>query len=802
MKLKKVLISIVVVLFVVVAGLLLFINNFSKKGLPDYNQTLAIPGLTNKVIVYRDKFAVPHIIAENEHDLYLATGYCMAQDRLWQMDLIRRVTMGQLSEIFGEKMLKADILFRTLGISKKSKMVLDRASDKILSSLSAYTQGVNFYIKEHKGNFPLEFNILRYTPEQWKPFHTLNLVGYMAWDLAGGWKSEIVISNLEKKLGQDMIKEITPEFDNHGPVFPDYVKTSLIDKLYKNFVLAGDDINPLGVQVLKASNNWAVSGRKSSTGYPILANDMHLGLNAPGIWLQMHQVIKGKLNVTGVALPGAPFIVCGHNDYIAWGMTNVMVDNLDFFIEKINPDNPDQYLYKGKWKKIKTRKEIIKIKDQDPKEIIIRSTGNGPIVSELKDDIKDMVISAKWQGFYYSNEISGLYQLDHAKNFEDFKTAASKFIAVSQNIVYADKKGNIGLVCAAGLPVRPSNDGAKVQPGWTGEHDWQGVVPFEKLPKSYNPECGFVSSANYNTAHNFPYYINKWGFCTPYRLDRINEILSSKDKFSIEDIKKMQLDVKSKLSEIMVKNIIIEVEKNPDLTLLEKDALKLLRDWNLCMDAKSSAAAIFENFKMSFIKNTFKDQMGEDLYKGYIKNKEAVDYAIEQLWNRDSKWFDNIKTEKKENFTDIVQASFSNAVASLKNKFGSNANTWQWGKMHTLTLKHALGSVKILDMVFHLNKGKYELGGSTHTIPQYAYKFGKPFTIIHGPSQRHIYNLADWDNSFTVIPTGNSGIPSSKYYCDQTDLFVHGKYHSDFTSEKAVKKNAEYTMVLSKTVEN
>ncbi len=797
MKVKKILTAVSVFLLLAVISIAFFINSFSKKGLPDYNANILIPALKQKVTIHRDKYAVPHIYAENEHDLYVATGYVMAQDRMWQMDLIRRVSQGRLSEIFGEKMVKADTLFRTIGIPQKSKKVLGKVSDELMGYLAAYAKGVNYYIQEHKDNFPLEFNILKYTPEAWEPIHTINLIGYMAWDLAGGWDTEIVISNLENKLGRDLIKEITPEFDNYSSIFPKFVATELVDKLYQDFVLTNEHISHLGVQVLKASNNWAVAGSKSTTGKPVLANDMHLGLNAPGIWLQIHQNIKGKLNVTGVALPGAPFIICGHNDNIAWGMTNVMVDNLDFFVEKINPDNPGEYMYDGEWKKIRVRKETIKIKDGTTKEIEIRYTENGPIVSELKKDIKGMAISARWQGFEYSNEMQGIYQLNKAENFEDFKKAASEFISVSQNIVYADIKGNIGLVCAAGLPIRPSNDGAKVQPGWTSENAWQGVVPFEKLPLSYNPEKGFVSSANYNTAKNFPYYINRWGFCEPYRLERINEILESKDKFSIEDIKKMQVDMKSKLCELLVSGLVIEVEKKSSLTELEKKAIAILKAWDFSMDAKSSAAAIFETFNLCFVENSFKDQMGDDLYQGYIKNKHAVAFAVEQLWGTDSRWFDNIKTGKRETFTDIVQVSFSDSIAKLEKQFGSSLDTWQWGKLHTFTLKHPLGSVKILNKIFRLNRGVYELGGSIHTIPQYAYDLREPFKVDHGPSQRHVYDLSSFDNSFSVIPTGNSGIPASKHYCDQTDLYVNGKFHADYWSRSKVEANAKYTMVMS-----
>ena len=410
-----------------------------------------------------------------------------------------------------------------------------------------------------------------------------------------------------------------------------------------------------------------------------------------------------------------------------------------------------------------------------------------------------MVISAKWQGFEYSSELLGVYLLNKARNFDDFKTAAKEFIAVSQNIVYADTKGNIGLVCAAGIPIRPSNDGSRVRPGWTGEHEWKGVVPFDERPVSYNPASGFVSSANYNTADNFPYYINKWGFCGPYRLNRINEILTSKEKFSVEDIKTMQLDMKSKFPELLVKEIVTETAKNPGLTKLEKEALSLLKTWDFSMDKKSSAAAIFENFNLSFIENTFKDQMGDDLYQGYIGNKQAVQIAVEQIWDTESQWFDNITTQEIETFTDIVQKSFSDAIAKLEKQLGSTADDWEWGKLLTFTLNHPLGSVKILDRVFKLNKGPYEMGGNNHAIPAYAYKFTKPFKVYHGPSQRHVYDTSQWDNSFSVIPTGNSGIPSSSHYCDQTQLYVNGEFHVDYVSKSKIKENAEYTMVLERT---
>ncbi len=792
---KKIAIAGFGVLVVVLITVLIFITCLSRKGLPDYEKDIVIKGLYSDVTVYRDRYAVPHIYAENEHDLYLATGYVMAQDRLWQMDLLRRVTVGRLSEIFGKNLVETDLLFRALKITEKSTMVLEKTEPEIKKSLEAFTAGVNQYISDAGSNLPVEFSILGYRPEKWEVIHSVNLVGYMAWDLAGGWETKIVMHLLKKKLGDKMAREITPDISEYTEVYPEFAQSDILEEVIRNVVTAGRVIDNLGLQVFNGSNNWAVSGKKSVTGKPILANDMHLGLNVPGIWYQVHQNIPGKLNVTGVALPGAPQVVCGHNDSIAWGMTNVGVDNLDFFVEKVNPDRSDEYLYRGKWEKMKVRKEIISIKKGGQVEKELRFTVHGPIVSEIKK-IDDMMISMKWQGNEESNELRAIHLLNRAKDWNDFKNAVKSFISVSQNINYADVNGNIGLYCSAGIPIRKKGNGMELVPGWNGEYDWSGIVPFEKLPSSYNPEKGYVSSANNKTvSRNYPYFISIWGFATSYRIDRINEALESKKTFSVDDFKVMHSDFKSKLPEKFTKDIVKIVKEDQTINETGKKALALLDSWNSEMKPDSPAAAVFEVFYLKFMDNTFRDDMGETLYDEYRKSRSSVQHAIDKLWNTESEWFDLRTTaDRRESFSDIVRLSFRQAVDELKKEFGNNPDSWEWGDIHTLTLKHPLGSVKILDLVFGLNKGPFPMGGSFHTVPQLAYKYTKAFGIVHGPSQRHVYDLSDWDKSFTVIPTGNSGIPGSSHYCDQTELYVEGKYHPDYFSRGAVEKNAKYVM--------
>ncbi len=792
---KKIITIICIVLFLAGAGGAVYLYLLSRSGLPDYDRHLKMPGLSRPVTVYRDQHAVPHIYAANKTDLYLATGYCMAQDRMWQMDLLRRVTTGRLSEIFGEKMVKADILFRSLRITDKSRDILQTLSPELKNYITAFSQGINRYLAEHEDDLPFEFKILGYTPDPWQPVHSANLIGYMAWDLAAGWDIEIVLHRLREKVGEKLVNELAPVLDNHGVTYPDDGTTALLDNLHERLSAAQTAMRKTGGPIFNASNNWAVSGAKSRTGSPLLENDMHLGLNAPGIWMQMHQVIEGELNVTGVALPGAPFVISGHNRDIAWGMTNVMVDNLDFYMEKINPENPDQYFFKGKPRPIATRKETIQIKGGESQVHEIRFTHHGPLVSELKG-IGETAVSMRWLGNDDSNELLGVYLLNTAANWEQFKKALENFVAVSQNVVYADREGNIGLFCAAGIPIRPGNRGDIVFPGWTGEHEWQGSVPFSELPFTFNPAKGYVASANYKIADNFPYYISKWTFCRPDRLERINELLESKEKFSVADFQRMQTDTVSKLPQPLVDGIVTAVTADGELTGPAKEAVDALREWDFSMDAQSPAAAVFETFYLAFVQNTFADQMGPDLYKKYIKNKSAVKYAVEQIWQTESGWFDDTDTREQETFSDIVRKSFADAVGFLTETFGSDAAAWKWGDLHQLTLKHPMGDVKILDMLFGLNEGPHPVGGSTHTIPQLSYNYTDPYRIVHGPSQRHVYDLSDWDKSLSVIPTGNSGIPASRHYCDQTRLYIEGKLHPDYVSRPKIEGSAVYKMVL------
>jgi len=782
----------------IIAGFI-WVRSIAKRGLPHYNGTIELSGIMQDVVVYRDSFGIPHIFAQNENDLYKATGYCMAQDRLWQMDLYRRVCTGRLAEIFGADLVETDLLMRALRIPEKSDRVLKISEKRVTAALESFADGVNQFLDRAGTKLPPEFIILGYRPEPWKVEHSVHLIGYMAWDLTTGWNEEIFLEKVRNKVGEDVLPDFLPDWRFHET----RVYLDLGDKLaaadWDSSLLSGNQgLRQLGFDVFSGSNNWVVSGKRSVSGLPIFANDMHLGLNSPGIWYQMHQVIEGKLNVTGVALTGQPLVVAGHNSSVAWGFANASVDNLDFYLEKVNPDDPYLYELNGEWKEMEVEKIRIPVKGGGEINDELRFTHRGPVVSRFHG-LDEVALSMRWAGNDDSNELRSVYLLNRARNWDEFKDAMRTFIAVSQNTNYADIEGNIGMYCCAGIPLRKGGERNTILPGWTDEFDWQGYVPFDELPHSFNPESGTVSSANNRTApDDFPHYISRW-FVLPYRIDRIREMLEGKEKFSIQDFQRMQADQKSGTAAQFKVTLCEELKKAENWNDLEARCLDILCAWDTTGEKRNAAAAIFEQFKGILLKSVFMDELGEDLYGEFVASGAIYQNALQFVAReRGSAWCDDVKTvEVEETFTDIVQQSFRETVVALRERLGENPRKWEWGKLHNLTLEHPLGSVKILNLLFQFSRGPYEVGGGSDTVCPYSYSLRNPFAVTAGASHRHIYSLSDWDESLSVIPTGTSGIPASPHYCDQSELYVGNGYHPDFVSEDRIIQSAKYKMVIT-----
>ena len=792
---KKTLKYLLVLLLLLGIGGYFYVQHLKKSALPDYNQAVNLPDLKGKVTVYRDAHGVPHIVAQNEHDLYMVVGYLSAQDRLWQMDLLRRVTQGRLSEIFGEKLVDTDVLLRKLRMPEHSEKLYKTLDEQVKNPLNAFASGINTYIDQQGDNLPFEFKLLGYQPEKWQAQQSLNLVGFMAWNLELGYKMEGLLHHLKDQITKEQFAELLPDYNTMKTyVYPSFVYDK---KIVQDSVLevALNNIGMLAPDIFNGSNNWVVSGKKSTTGKPIFSNDMHLGLDIPGIWTRMHLMIPGKLNVTGVVLPGEPFVVAGHNDRIAWGMTNVMLDGADFYMETLNPNNKSQYKYNGQWRNMKVDKEKIYVKGKDkPVEKTLYFTHRGPIFTSF-DDVKVMPVSMHWVGNEDSREIDALYGLSKAKNWQDFTKAIQGFQSVSQNIAYADVDGNIGIHMTGRVPVRHA-PGYLFLPGDTDKYDWKRYVPFDSLPFEYNPERGFVSSANNKTISDdkYPYYISEW-YDLPYRIKRIRQMLTVKSKLSPEDYRQMLFDHHSVQADEIKLVLIKHLAQAKNMNQSEQTALKSLKQWNNVYDLKQAAPAIFDMTMIKMVHNLLSDDMDEPAFKMYKKSLLGSKYLIANVFNKDnSAWADNKKTKEKETFHQMVVQSFKDAIKELSDKYGDIAHL-EWGKVHQLKLKHPLGKVKMLDRVFNLNRD-YAAPGNANTVNPFTYPLNQAFDANMGASEKHIFNTANWDASYSILPTGISGNPASKYYCDQTADYMQGKVYKDIFSLDNVKKQAKYIAIF------
>ncbi|MCI0523056.1 MAG: penicillin acylase family protein, partial [Bacteroidales bacterium] len=606
----------------------------SGRSNPQYEGVIYLDGLTDSVTVYRDERGMPHIYALNEHDLYMAVGFIAAQERLWQMDLIRRSSTGRLSEIFGKAFIQADIFTRCLRLREKSIRLIQNEDPEIIASLQAFADGINAYINMPGIKLPFEFRMLSYKPEPWSPEDSAGIIGLMGWSLdSRNLTAELFVYQLIRRLGDAKALSLIPDWDSfESVVYPEFFINDTIISRTRSLIASSDRVMGLGVTAFDGSNNWAVSGSRSETGKPVLSNDIHLTLGSPGIWMQMHHVIPGKLNVTGVLIPGSPFIVVGHNEKIAWGMTILRVDGVDLYAETVNPENENQYLFNGAWRDMKLWEEIIRIKGEKPDTVEIRYTHRGPVISGLMNlkkvspkiqwlgydcitginDVEVTALSLQWSGFDESDEIRSTWLLNRAECWDDFRAAVKSFRCISQNFVYADAEGNIGLNAGGGIPLRKGS-GIMIRDGTTDEYDWKGYVPFEQMPFSFNPVSGFVSSANNRTVNNeYPYFVSH-SFDVPYRINRIREMITAKELLTIDDFRAMVNDKQSGLAKLLVPHILSLADSSDDHSPSERLALDALSGWDYDMDPDLSAPAIFEYFRISLRKNLFADELG-DMY--------------------------------------------------------------------------------------------------------------------------------------------------------------------------------------------
>ena len=766
---------IVVLLAGVLIGYFLVTRSF-----PKVSGTINVKGLAQEAKVYRDEFGVPHIVAESEYDAFFAVGFAQAQDRLWQMELTRRVGMGQLSEVLGEPAFQIDKMFHTLGLWRNAQKLSQSLDDDTRRALQAYADGVNQFIATHSGRFPIEFDMLNIEPEPWTIEHSLLVSRLMAWELNYSRWIDLLLAELVQRFGEEKAKEIFPYWPDNAPlIIPKELKGKKIaEDLRPLFDAEGACRSLLGIQALESgSNAWAISGAKSVTGKPILANDPHLILMSPARWYELHISAPG-LDVAGTSIPGVPFIVVGRNQRIAWGVTNAMMDDEDFYIEEVDSlQHPTRYRFNNEWRPIVEIIDTIIIKGSLPVALSIYSTHRGPIVNKMEPTAQSAssLISMRWTGNEISNEAGALYRIDKSRNWSEFQEALKSFAVPAQNFVYADIDGNIGYRTGGKLPIRKSKVASLPFPGWTSDYDWTGFVPFDQMPHVFNPPDGFVETANNKIVDDsYPYYIsNHWE--SPWRSIRISEILREQNKFTVEDIEHMQCDLVSAHAREVVPYILHAYDS---VTVTDEDVkttLEYFRNWNFEMRKEDVSTTLFQATISKLIYNIFHDKMGDRLYGLYDTLSSTPLSALSHLLkNPNSDWFDDLKTSVHETRDDIIRKSVSDALAMLKSELGGNLKEWQWGRLHTVTFRHVFGSNELLSGLFNI--GPFQIGGSHSTINVGQYFIAHSFESAVGPSMRQVFNLADINDTRSVLPPGQSGQIFSCHYKDQVTLWLNGAY--------------------------
>ncbi len=777
---------------IILIALIFFLKYLVTKSFPEYEGKINVKGIKGEVAIYRDEFGVPHIFAGNEHDLMFAAGYVQAQDRLWQMDISRRAGEGRLAEVLGNSATGFDRLFRTLNLTNIVSKIEAELPPEVNSALKAYSDGVNAFIRENQGNFPIEFDMLGYEPELWKVGHSLLLSRLMAWDLNLAWWVDLTMGELTDKFGYEKAKELLPVYPADAPTI---VKGKLQDrKVLRNISrnhldtpnisgfkhLVQQYRNYFGIDgSATGSNAWVISSAKSTSGKPILANDPHLGLPAPSKWYEMHLSAPGW-NVAGCAIPGTPFIVIGSNNRIAWGLTNAMIDETDFYIVTTDSANPNLYNYEKKLISIKSREEVIYIGKDDSLEFTIRETHHGPIISDLhptlltKANPQNKLVAMRWCGFEVSQEPYAFYLINKASNKEEFENGLKYFAVPGQNIIYSDVEGNIGYWTVAKIPLRGNFNPTFPLPGWSKEYEWKGFVNFDQLPKLWNPPEQFIATANNKIADNTSYFISNL-YMPPSRIERINELLNEVNLFSAEDFKRMQLDYISPHARKLTKLITNTFKEHPVTDSDTKSALEYLNNWDFKHSPTDVASTIFNMFFVKLIHNTLEDEMGKEILNDYMFFSAVPIIVVDKLFSADtSSWFDNVNTEAKETKSDIIKKSLSDALEQLRTDIDPELKNWQWGVLHPVTFEHLFGKRKPLDKVFNI--GPFPVGGSANTINNGEYNFNRSFKNVVGPSTRQIVDLAKPLSRFSIITTGQSGQPLHKHYSDQTLLWLNGDY--------------------------
>lgn len=743
-----------------------------------------LAGLGAAVEVYTDAHGIPHIYAKSWTDAARALGYIHAGERLWQMDMFRRQASGTSAEVIGKGGLASDILVRRLGIRRTSQDLWDNGNlpAEFRAELEAYAAGVNARIAElgEKGLSPY-FGMLGYQPALWTPVDSLCFAKYMGWDQSGT-EDDLWFGMMVDKLGVTASDELWPldrpyevPAVKHQAAWPD----DLPPPRLRPFVCSTDALRSAlssfdGVRWLSrgshfGSNNWAVDGTKTKSGKPILANDPHLGFTLPSIWYAAHLSVNGE-NLAGVTFPGGPGVVIGHNDHIAWGITNEQSDAVDYFIETVDPDDPLKYKHLGQWKTMTRITEEIPVRGEAPHRLDIDSTIHGPLITR-----EGGAIALCWTGLRETPDSAALWGVSRAKNLNEFLVAAEQLVVPAINLIYADVEGNIALFACGQIPKRTHGDGRIPLDGASGDNDWTAYIPASEMPLAVNPPEHFVASANGRPATiGYPFYLG-WMWDPSYRMRRIDELLSKADKLTADSMQAIQYDHYDYCASRFVP-VLVEVLRFQGLEkAASQEALDKLANWNFVADDDSAGPLIWLRWFRHYREAVWNDewtargieQPGGSWGFSGLNRREPMLEVLEFLTREfpQSIWFDNRATPERENRDTIMVQSWNTAIASLVKDFGSDPAQWKWGKVNQLYVRSLLGEQQ-------LSREGGPVVGTDFTVNP----GGGGGRVTSGASWRMIVDFGHLDETRGVYPGGQSEKFDSPHYADLIPLWAKGQY--------------------------
>ncbi|QZY29584.1 penicillin acylase family protein [Nocardioides coralli] len=832
---------VLVLVTILLAGIVLM-----RQPLPETSGELELPGLEGSVTVVRDDHGIPHVYGDSVADLMRAQGFVHAQERFWEMDVRRHVTAGRLSELFGESTLETDTFIRTLGwrdVAEREVALLEPATR---DAFAAYADGVNAYLDQHStAELGLEYSVLRmtgltYEPEPWTTPDSVAWLKAMAWDLRGNMTEEIERVLALSQNTPEQVAELYPPYDaeRHEPIVG---RGAVVDGVFDQDATGGSRLptrpgyleSPDAVDALTGvrerlralpaflgkgdgigSNSWVVDGDHSSTGQPILANDPHLGVSVPGIWMQMGLHCRTvtnacPLDVAGFTFSGMPGVIIGHNADIAWGFTNLGPDVTDLYLEKVL-DEDDDWIHDGERRPLQVREETIEVRGGEDVRLRVRSTAHGPLLSDVSETFEEVGrtarpehpvggrtsfgVSLAWTALEPSPTADAILALNTASDWDEFRDAAARFDVPSQNLVYADREGHIGYQAPGRIPIRQSgNDGYLPAEGWRPDDDWTGeVVPFDGLPSVLDPEEGYVVTANQQViGGDYPYFLtDDWD--QGYRAQRIRELLEAEGEMSVDETLEVMLDTRHPLAPTLVP-LLLEQPLPPGYY---SDGQRLLARWDFDQPPDSAAAAYYNVVWRNLLELTFHDDLPEEAWPdGGDTWMAAVDGLLR---DPDASWWDDRTTEDDvELRDDILRQAMIDARDELTRIEARNPERWDWGHLHQLDLEHAtLGTSGIGVVEWLFNRGDWEVGGGGAIVNATAWDAREGYTVSASPSMRMIVSMADLDESEWVNLTGVSGHPASDHYTDQTELWVEGEMLPFRFTREAVEEAAEDTLEL------